>query len=573
MSEINLINQEENTCLFETMNLSHELLKAMEKIGYQTPTEIQVKTIPLLLEGKDVIGRSNTGTGKTAAFGIPAIERVDPSIKKVQVLILSPTRELAMQICDEMRRFAQFKEGVKMVSVYGGQPIERQIRDLKTANVVIGTPGRVMDHMRRKTLKLQNIQTVILDEADEMLNMGFYEDIKTILSEVPEERQTVLFSATMPPAIMEITAEFQKDPVTVIVNQGQRTLDAIEQTYYQVPMGRKKDVINILLQVYEPKRSIIFCNTKKMVDELVIYLNEHGFKAIGLHGDMKQNLRTQVMDNYKSGRIHILVATDVAARGIDVENIEAVFNYDIPQDDEYYIHRIGRTGRAGKTGRAFTLVTNRKQIYWLRDMSRTTKSQITEHPIPSAEDMMAKKEDKLLKKVTKALQEDYEEQWGSLVDSLLEENCDCRRLACTLMGLVAGKDKHTLPVVKSAASDRKQGGSSQGGRVKLSVNIGRNERIAPNFIVGAIVEETGLPASAIGKIDIYHDHTIVDMNADDAKLVLEQMEESRIKNKRVRFILEKPSRGKAFSGRKGGRGESFGKGRGSFGGKKRGRRG
>lgn len=552
--------------LFEQLSLSPEMMRAIEQVHYTTATEIQAKTIPLLLEGKDVIGRSNTGTGKTAAFGIPAIETTDPSVKKPQVLILSPTRELAMQICEEMRKFAQYKQGIKIAVVYGGAPIERQFRDLKGANIIIGTPGRVMDHMRRHTLKLQDIKTVILDEADEMLNMGFVDDIKLILSEVPQERQTVLFSATMPPAIMNLTAEFQNDPETVVVNKGQRTLDAIEQVYYQVPMGRKMDVLNILLQMYEPKRSIVFCNTKKMVDELVVYLNEHGFKAIGLHGDMKQTVRTQVMENYKSGRIHILVATDVAARGIDVENVEAVFNYDIPQDNEYYIHRIGRTGRAGKTGMAFTLITNRKQIYWMRDIARFTKSEVQERPIPSFDDLVEKREEKLRAKLQKALEEDHQQRWGELIDSFAAEGYDYRKTACALMELVAGKDKRTLPVVKAVVG-REKGipqTAGHGNRVKLTVDIGRNERIAPNFIVGAIVEGTGLPASAIGKIDIYNEHTIIDMSGDDAQVVLDSMTHSRIKNKRVHFALDgkKDGRSERFakaSYERGGRGKRFGR--------------
>lgn len=526
-----------STFLFEDLNLSESVMRAVQEMQFIHATEIQAKTIPLLMQGKDVIGRSNTGTGKTAAFGIPVVERTDPDIKRVQTLILSPTRELAMQICEEMRKFSRFKQGVKLCAVYGGEQIERQFRALRGANIVIGTPGRVMDHMRRKTLKLDQLQTVVLDEADEMLNMGFYEDIKTILSASPQDRQTVLFSATMPPAIMEITSEFQKDPVTVMVNQGQRTLDAIEQIYYQVPMGRKKDVLNILLQVYEPKRSVVFCNTKRMVDELVIYLNEHDFKAIGLHGDMKQSVRTQVMENYKSGRIHILVATDVAARGIDVENVEAVFNYDIPQDDEYYIHRIGRTGRAGKTGMAFTLLTNRKQLYWMRDIARFTKSTVTEHPIPTLEDMIEKREVKLRRRLRKVLAEGQFDRWNRFLESLESEGMELKDIACALLELTAGKEKRTLPVVKSNSDEKRTGG---GNRVKLSVDIGRNQKIAPNFIVGAIVEETGLPASAIGKIDIYHDYTIFDMNAEDAQVVLNQMTDSKIKNCSVHFTEYSP---------------------------------
>lgn len=530
--------------LFENLNLSDEIMRAIEKVEYKKATEIQAKAIPLLLEGKDVIGKSNTGTGKTAAFGIPAVESIDNSIKKPQVLILSPTRELAMQICDEMRKFSMYKHGVKMAAVYGGAPIEKQIRDLKGANIVVGTPGRMMDHMRRKTLKLDDIKTVILDEADEMLNMGFIDDIKTILNEVPEERQTVLFSATMPQAIMDITREFQTEPVTVAVNNGQRTLDTIEQIYYQVPMGRKKDVVNLVLQMYTPKRSVIFCNTKKMVDELVEYLNDHSFKAMGLHGDMKQSARTQVMESYKKGKTKVLVATDVAARGIDVSDVEIVINYDIPQDNEYYIHRIGRTGRAGRTGKAFTLLTSRRNLHWMKDIARFTKSQVREEEIPNAEDLHEKYLENLKEKLIKSVNEENISNWQSLADEIVSQNedIDYKDLCASLISLVAKKNNRVIPIVNPVGKrDRKEvnlKGVGANGRVRLSVNIGRNERIAPNFIVGAIVEETGLPAKAIGKIDIYHDHTIVELGVEAGKVVLECMSNTRIKNKKVSFTLD-----------------------------------
>ncbi|MDD6098422.1 MAG: DEAD/DEAH box helicase, partial [Oscillospiraceae bacterium] len=339
---------------FNKLNLSQELINAVECLGYAEMTEIQEKSIPLLLEGHDVIGRSNTGTGKTAAFGIPAVEQISPADShNVSVLILCPTRELAMQACEEINKFAKFKKYVKTSAVYGGASMEKQIYALKKgANIVVGTPGRVMDHIRRRTLKLNNLKTVILDEADEMLNMGFREDIETILASVPEDRQTVLFSATMPPEILAITEKYQNDPVQIHIKSAQKTVSLVEQYYFEVAMGRKTDALKLLLLAYSPASSMVFCNTKKMVDELTEQLIQAGFRAAGLHGDMKQSQRTQVMNGFKKGASSVLVATDVAARGIDVSGIDAVFNYDIPQDNEYYIHRIGRTGRAGKAGNA-----------------------------------------------------------------------------------------------------------------------------------------------------------------------------------------------------------------------------
>ena len=346
---------------FEDIGLSPELVQAVSDMNYTQATGIQAQAIPLLMQGADVIGRSSTGTGKTAAFGIPAVERIESGLKAPQVLVLSPTRELAMQIADEMRKFAKYKPGVCVAAVYGGAPMDAQIRALRAANIVIGTPGRVMDHMRRHTLRLDDLRTVVLDEADEMLNMGFLDDIQTILAETPDTRQTVLFSATMPPAILKITDKFLHDPQTVDIRTGQRTIAAVEQFFYRVPQARKMDALNLLLQYHDPKRAVVFCNTKAMVDSLTEYLSDHGFRALGIHGDMKQAGRTQVMQSFRDGKTRILVATDVAARGIDVENIEAVFNFDIPQEFEHYIHRIGRTGRAKKEGASYLFYTKDEQ--------------------------------------------------------------------------------------------------------------------------------------------------------------------------------------------------------------------
>ena len=339
---------------FQNTTLSAEMLQAIATQNFTEMTEIQAKTIPLLLEGKDVIGKSNTGTGKTAAFSIPIIEQIPKDAEPfVYALILCPTRELAMQACEEIGKFAKFKRWVKPVAVYGGASMERQIHALKNgANIVVGTPGRVLDHLRRRTLKLEHLRTIVLDEADEMLNMGFREDIESVLAQTPEDRQTVLFSATMPPAILAITKQYQKDPQMVQIQSPHRTVDAIAQYAINVPMGRKTDALHLLLASKKPVSSMVFCNTKKMVDELTEALQNRGFAAVGLHGDMKQMQRTQVMNSFKNGRCNILIATDVAARGIDVKGVDAVFNYDLPQDHEYYIHRIGRTGRAGKTGTA-----------------------------------------------------------------------------------------------------------------------------------------------------------------------------------------------------------------------------
>ena len=326
-----------NQTLFSELSLTPAIRRAVEAMGFETATDIQAQSIPLIQSGCDVIGRSQTGTGKTVAFGIPALEAIDTTSElrhAVQVLILCPTRELAVQACEEIRKLAQFMPGIRAVDVYGGAPMDRQILRLKTANIVVGTPGRVMDHMRRKTLRLDALKMIVLDEADEMLSMGFREDIETILAETPEQRQTVLFSATMPPAILALTRTYQKNPQLVQIAQTQETVENIEQTYCDVPMGRKMDALALLLQYEAPKLALIFCNTKRMVDEITEYLGQHDFLAEGLHGDMKQSQRTKVMSGFKHGRTGILVATDVAARGIDVNDIDYVINYDVPQSAE-----------------------------------------------------------------------------------------------------------------------------------------------------------------------------------------------------------------------------------------------
>ncbi len=389
--------------LFEEMCLDTRILRAVTEMGFEQPSPIQARAIPLVMEGRDVIGQAQTGTGKTAAFGIPLLQRVEPHNKKLQAVVLCPTRELAIQVADEIRKLAKFMHGIKVLPVYGGQEISKQIRSLKGGTqIVVGTPGRVLDHIRRKTMKLDFANMIVLDEADEMLNMGFREDIEQVLNKLPQERQTVLFSATMPRAIMEIARNYQRDAVTVRVVKKELTVPKIAQYYYEVKARKKTEVLCRLLDMYNPSLSLVFCNTKRGVDELVTQLKGRGYFAEGLHGDMKQQQRDRVMKGFRSGRTDILVATDVAARGIDVDDVEAVFNYDVPQDDEYYVHRIGRTGRAGKEGRAFTLVVGR-EIYKLRDIQRYCKTKIKRRSVPSVDNVMDRKTEYVLRQAEELL--------------------------------------------------------------------------------------------------------------------------------------------------------------------------
>ena len=355
---------------FEELNIDERILRAIEDMGFEETSPIQTQAIPAVCEGIDVVGQAQTGTGKTAAYTIPMLMKINPQIKKPQAIVLCPTRELAIQVSQEIRKLAKYMQGIKTLPIYGGQPIDRQIKALKGGvQVIIGTPGRTIDHIKRKTIKPGNVKMVVLDEADEMLDMGFREDIETILENVPEERQTTFFSATMPKAILELTKKYQNEPEHIKVVRKELTVENIKQYYIETRASNKIEVLSRLIDVYNPKLSVVFCNTKKGADELVGELQGRGYFADALHGDLKQVQRDIVMDKFRNGTIDILVATDVAARGIDVDDVECVFNFDLPQDEEYYVHRIGRTGRAGREGLSFSFVYGR-DMRKMKDIER-----------------------------------------------------------------------------------------------------------------------------------------------------------------------------------------------------------
>lgn len=387
----------EENLKYEDSGIDPRILRAVSEMGYEQMTPIQEQAIPKLMEGRDVIGQAQTGTGKTAAFGIPMLQRMDAGSRELQGMILCPTRELAIQAAEELHKFSKYMHGIRVVPIYGGQDISRQIKALKGgAQIIVGTPGRVMDHMRRHTIKPDGLKMVVLDEADEMLNMGFREDMETILGEIRYPHQTALFSATMPQAILDITHKYQKDAVAVRITKKELTIPLVKQYYYVVKNIYKEEAVSRLLDTYGLKRSIIFCNTKKMVDELSEKLKKRGYQAEGLHGDMTQKQRDFVMNRFKSGNLQILIATDVAARGIDVDDLEAVFNYDVPQDTEYYVHRIGRTGRAGREGIAFTFAYGR-DLYRIREIERVCRTKMTEQKLPKSRQVMEIKLNQLLR--------------------------------------------------------------------------------------------------------------------------------------------------------------------------------
>jgi ATP-dependent RNA helicase DeaD len=428
---------------FEDLGISQETLKAVLRMGFEEATPIQAETIPLSLENNDVIGQAQTGTGKTAAFGIPLVEKVDLSVEAIQGIIIAPTRELAIQVSEELYKIGAGKR-VRVLPIYGGQDIGRQIRSLKKApHIIVGTPGRILDHINRKTMRLDHIQTVILDEADEMLNMGFIEDIESILSGIPEERQTLLFSATMPGPIQRIAEKFMKDPKIVRVKTKEMTVPLIEQYYVEVQEKNKFDILTRLLDIQSPELAIIFGRTKRRVDELSEALNLRGYTAEGIHGDLSQAKRLSVLRKFKEGTIDVLVATDVAARGLDISGVTHVYNFDIPQDPESYVHRIGRTGRAGKTGVAMTFITPREKPY-LAIVEKTTKRKMERMKPPTLDEALEGQQRAVVDKIQAAIESNNLQYYKAAAEELLETN-DAETVVAAVLKMLT-KEPDTTPV-------------------------------------------------------------------------------------------------------------------------------
>ncbi len=588
---------------FDSLPLSEGIQEAVKEMGFEFASPIQSEAIPYVLEGRDVIGQAQTGTGKTAAFGIPMIEHIVPFEKFVQAIILCPTRELAVQVSEEMKKLSKFTKGVWVTTVYGGDSIDRQIKSLKAgANIVVGTPGRVIDLIERRALKLQQASMIVLDEADEMLDMGFREDIESILQEMPNERQTVLFSATMSKPIMALTSRYLTEPKLVKVVKNEITNVNIEQLYFDVKGRAKMEVTTRLIDFYALKLMLIFCNQKKRVDEVVEELVSRGYAAEGLHGDLRQSQRTQVMNRFRNGNVTILVATDVAARGLDVDNVDAVINYDIPLDEEYYVHRIGRTGRAGKFGKAFTLVVGSERNR-LREIMNYTKVKIDKGVIPSFTDVVGIKKGMFIERVAATINEGDLEVFSDSLENLQHAGFSTEQIVAALVKMNMGIQKNEFGDENlegelerqsrkygreergggyrdrdSRGGERRgggrfdrdsRGGGDRGGRferggdrdrgprgprmdregkpyrndenmVRMFVNIGFNEKISPSNIVGAFAGETGIPGNALGQIQIENKHTYVDVPKEYAKVVLDKMAGAAIKGKRVLVEIAKP---------------------------------
>jgi len=468
---------------FNELGISTPIMKAIEKMGFEEATPIQAETIPLALEGNDVIGQAQTGTGKTAAFGVPMIEKVDKKLRKIQGLVVAPTRELAIQVAEEINRIAKFK-GIRALAVFGGQHMERQIRALKDGpQIVVATPGRLLDHINRRTIRTDQIKVTVLDEADEMLNMGFIDDIREILKAIPDQRQTLLFSATMPKEIREIATTMMKDPKEIKVKAKAVTVDNIDQYFIEIPEKYKFDTLNNHLDIHSPDLAIVFSRTKKRVDEITEGLQARGYRAEGIHGDLTQGKRMSVLNKFKNGRVDVLVATDVAARGLDISGVTHVYNFDIPQDPESYVHRIGRTGRAGRTGEAISFITPR-EIAHLQVIEKVTKSKMKRLMPPTNKDALKGQQQVAVDNIVKAINKEDLSSYHEAANGLLEDNDSITVIAAALKLLT--KERRDTPVRISSVAPisvkkgkggndkrrnnkryyggRGQGGRNQGGR-------------------------------------------------------------------------------------------------------------
>jgi ATP-dependent RNA helicase DeaD len=546
---------EEQTTGFAAIGIAPDIHKALEGMGFEEPSPIQAAAIPILLEGKDLIGQAQTGTGKTAAFAIPLLQRLVPDVTRPQALVLAPTRELALQVADEIGKIGKHVQ-VREVAIYGGSPIDRQIRALRAGvQVVIGTPGRIMDHIERGTLKLDQIRTVVLDEADEMLDMGFVDDIETILGHVPEERQTVCFSATMPDPILRISKRYMKDPVRVSIARQELTAPTIEQAYFEIRERDKVDALTRIIDHEAISRGILFCRTKRGCDELASALQARGYLAEAIHGDLNQVQRNRVLTRFREGQIELLIATDVAARGLDVENVTHVINYDIAQSPESHVHRIGRTGRAGKEGTAYTLIHPR-EFRHLKLIEKMTRTRIARRNVPTAADVAERALDLAVERIGTMVAEGagQDPRYLTMAGNLLEEHAPERLVATLIAAMVDNRGAGIGPGAGAEAgrqltgpAARAAGGldfpetGAERGYVRLFMNIGSRDRVTPADFVRTIAREADIAGGLIGAIDIHDAFTFVEVPRDVAHSVLNAMQAAEIRGRNVHAEPARPS--------------------------------
>jgi ATP-dependent RNA helicase DeaD len=564
---------------FSDLGIAPEVLSVLEGLGYEEPTPIQVRAIPLLLAGRDVIGRAATGTGKTAAFAVPLVQHVDPSVGRIQALVMAPTRELAVQVAEATHKYGS-RRGVRVLAVYGGQDISRQLRELRRGvHVIVGTPGRLLDHLRRGSLDLSSTGYVVLDEADEMLDMGFIEDIEAILESLPKERQTALFSATFPPRIQDLARKALTEPERVTIAPEKLDTPLVRQVAYLVPRQHKLEALARVLDVEAPTSAIIFCRTRTEVDELTAALGVRGYHPEALHGGLAQAQRDRVMQRFRNGSADLLIATDVAARGLDVEHVSHVVNYDIPQTPEAYVHRIGRTGRAGREGVALTLVQPRER-FLLRAIERTTGVPIEHARVPQPQEVRERKRARLSDAVRDVLSggtdlEPFRQMVHGLAEQfeLLDVAAAAIRIAAEHRGTEETGNDAEIPEFdardrggdgpprepRRAPGGREGGGGGRprgaaAGKATLYIGIGRRRGVRPADIVGAIAGEANVPGDSIGAIEITDQFTLVDVNESDADRVIKALEGAQIRGRPVSVRRSREDRGEGGGGYGGGGG-------------------
>ncbi len=541
---------------FAELGLSDALVSTLSGLGYDEPTPIQAQAIPLLLAGRDVIAQAQTGTGKTAAFALPMIERVTDALV-VQALVLAPTRELAVQVAEAIHRYGRHRS-LRVLPIYGGQPIERQLRGLaQGTQVVVGTPGRVLDHLKRGSLRFDHLRMVVLDEADEMLDMGFAEELEAILQLTPTERQTALFSATLPPAVQNLTLRYTRQPVRVSIAAEQLTTPRIRQTYYEVLARDKLDALCRVLDAEMPQLAIVFCRTRQEADDIGERLQGRGYAAESLHGDLSQAACDRVMRRFREGQLDVLVATDVAARGLDIAEVSHVINYDVPTDPESYVHRIGRTGRAGREGVAITFITPRERRM-LQIIERVTRTRIERCQMPTLADVAARRRSALVDQLRTAMADPALAGYTTLVDELAGTG-DLRTVAAAALKLLLNEDQtdqvDTITRLDPPPAERPQRERSERSArsprtkadtrservertmVRLQINLGRNDQIRPADIVGAIANESGLPGRSIGEIEIRARTSVVEVPRRAAQQVLQALNRTTLRGQRVRAVL------------------------------------
>jgi len=542
---------------FSELGLPEELLAAVESLGFERPSPIQALSIPVALSGVDLLGLSQTGSGKTAAFTLPVLARIDLKSRSPQALIVCPTRELAVQVCEEVHRLGAQMRGLRAVPVYGGAPMDRQLRALHDgAHIVVGTPGRLLDHVRRGSFDTSKVAHVVLDEADRMLDLGFREEMEEMLAALPEERQTLFFSATMSPGVKRLIEHFGRDPQTVKVEQKAKTVSTIDQSCIEVRERSKVEVISRILDIEAPRLAIIFCNTKRAVDECTESLLARGYSVDRLHGDITQQMRERVLKRFRDGIIEVLVATDVAARGLDVENIDIVFNYDLPQDPEDYVHRIGRTGRAGRAGRSVSFVFGR-EIHRMEMIERYIRQQIRRERVPSQEQVEGKLADQLFEGVKDRLTEGKFNSYQDQMDRLLEQGftpTDVASVLFTMLREANGREFGEIAEDREEPRERRRPVEGRreprepreprerapreqdGDMVPLFLSLGKLHGVRPGEIVGMLYNEAGLPQGAVGHIKLFNKHSCIDVRAEFADRLIQMAKRTKLRGRS--FVLD-----------------------------------